>query len=151
MSRELYRRMCEEFPPVVPYETERVSIYGAHERTHVTLYDIAFTNLEGPVLDEALLEEIAKEVFDDIPFEPIWEDDDGHWVIWFDPKTPDKYSQKYYGHDILVQNVHATPMITIETGWRGDGGLTDRQRDKYIQFVKEVHRRCVEKAEEIKG
>ncbi|MCK4730669.1 MAG: hypothetical protein KAT28_05105 [Candidatus Aenigmarchaeota archaeon] len=147
MSDTLYEKLCEKFPQIGP--VPRISTYPEGgdkyiERIHLNLIEEAFLGLTKPLLESKDIENLAKEIFDDIPYEFHKHPSEGN-IISFLPEGVDEYAQSYMGHDITIKEPLKHPKITILTGNRGSIKLHPEQRDKYFQFAVDLYETFLEK------
>jgi hypothetical protein len=132
MTDKLCKMLISRFPPL-PSGAKRVTTYYGVERIHLSLIDRSFLDLEEPLVEPRIIEDIAKRLFDvDFRFYKHQEEGD---IILFSPRGIDDYNNRYAGHHIAIeQNPHMFPTITFSTGNRGAATLSDRQRSKYYHF-----------------
>ena len=134
MTEKLVKILSELYPPAKNHD--RISIYGAHERIYLLLFDHVFSGT--PIIhDIECFRKLANETFD-VHFY-IGSKGDIKNAVFFEPNSQDDYQQNYSNHFIQIILPSNFPQITISTGNRGRVNLLDKQREKYLEFVKYVY------------
>ncbi|NOQ37916.1 hypothetical protein GQ472_03425 [archaeon] len=150
MSDKLLRMFRDRYPPVDPYNTERLLTYPFNggdyiERIYLELSEKIFVDLNKPLIAPEDIDRLASKIFDDIDYRFHYVRDEGHMISFKPIVSMDEYIQSYSEHSITVKKPFTFPKITFSTGSRGDIKLHDRQRDKYFQFANELYNLFVRK------
>ncbi len=151
MTEKLLGMLKEKFPTEKGVSRSAFDIYGAWERIYVTLFHRYYTESKsyGPFISLSEIEKISKEIFPDVSFEckekkSILESGAN---ILFGPQ-PNQEHKNYYGHVLEIFSNMVAPYFTINTGWRGNSGLTEDQRQRYLEFVVRINAGFLENAKE---
>jgi hypothetical protein len=137
MTVELVKILYEIYPPKDGLDkVNNISIYGAHERVYLTLLNRSFIDSK-KISDINIFRPLAENIFD-VPFY-IGSRGDVKNAVFFEPNSPDKYSQNYSNHYIQINLPLTYLEMTISTGNRGRVDLFDKQRKKYVEFVNGVY------------
>ena len=145
MAIELLNLLRERFPPF--QGNEMVTVYGAHERLHVSgidqqLYDAVRKGHPTPLDNHGVVEKIAKTIFD-VPFKYetkgtvndsifFMEEIDERFAL---DDEQNKYLNNWKNHHITVELPKVHPVITFDLANRGSGYLLSKQRQKCYEFM----------------
>jgi len=151
MTVVLFEKFKQRFPPIKNHD--RVSIYEAYERIYLSIIDRQF--IGAPDFNsEQKIKDLASKTFDVNFVSKTFEE--GHknkLYLIFEPIIFSKMSKKsflynssYSGHSIDINLPSFWPEITISTGNRGRTNLSQKQRDKYYNFVEEIYNLFLENA-----
>ena len=141
MTEKLVKILSKLYPPIE--NNNRVSIYGAHEEIYLLLFDYIFVNAK--INDIEVFRKSADKIFD-VPFY-LGSKGDIKNAVFFEPNSQDEYQQNYSNHFIQISLPSKFPKMTISTGNRGKVKLLDKQREKYLEFVKNVYKIFVDNAD----
>ncbi len=152
MSDILYKQLLEKYPDT-PKGYKRVSLYPKEKNApieffHLDLVEKIFIDIKDrrPLSSKKEIRSIADKIFDDVTHK-FWDDEEGY-MIKFTPRGIDDYLQHYKGHYIAIDEHFFIPKIVISTGNRGLNVLHPKQREKYFEFVNNIHDLFVERVKE---
>jgi hypothetical protein len=120
-----------------------ISIYDKNKRIEINLSDeYDLRNIDTakkiePFNNHERIKHIAEQIFD-VDFLYETQGNTGP-AVFFMPSLRDKYNQNHVGHYIQVHLPNSYPVITIGTGEKGASTLLEKQRENYLQFVREVY------------
>lgn len=146
MPRKLYEDLLKQFPlhdppdriiATRPLNMNRELPSGGIESIEVfLLYEKFYERfLKGPPVEDGKLEELARDIFRDVPFN--FSNTDDAYTISFNPEKLAGPSGDYYGQSIIVRKPLITPKIRIILG-KDCEEFHKQQRDNYSNFVWEM-------------